>query len=218
MKKLIYLILIISCAACSKQNATYYDFIRGGAITYTGKADSVKAFGGRDRMLLSWLLTSDQNIRYCKVFWNFGGDSLTLPVVKTAWTDTIRTYIDHLPEGTYNFTVYTYDSVGHHSVGSQAIGNAYGEIFMSTLHNKPVRALTKTGNTLTVIWVGKDAKCLGTQWNFTGTDAQAHTYVAPQRDTTIITGVDMKSPVSYRSLFVPEANAIDTFYTDYKTL
>lgn len=224
MKKLIYLAIItcvVICCACSKENGTYYDFIRNGAAIYTGKADSVKVFGGNGRVMVQWLLTSDQNIRYCKVFWNFGGDSLSVPVVKSEKTDTIRTVIDNLAEGTYNFTVYTYDSAGNHSVPNQAIGNSYGSIFVSTIMNKPFRTAkpNATKDTLTVIWVGRDAKCLGTEWMFTGKkDAQLHHYFAPQADTTRIGGIDTDSPASYRSLFVPEPNAIDTFYTDYKSL
>jgi hypothetical protein len=215
---LVGLLLVVLFSACSKQNSTYYDFIKTGPVTYTGKADSVKAYAGNGRILLSWLLTSDQTIKTCKVFWNFGADSLTVPVIKTINTDTIRVFIDSLSEGTYDFTVYTYDSLGHHSVGSQAIGNSYGDIFISTIAQKPVRSFTKGTSAVTVVWVGKDARCLGTEWNYTGSDQQAKDYFSPRQDTTFLTSVKVSSPVSYRSLFIPEPNAIDTFYTDYKSL
>jgi hypothetical protein len=220
MKYLTFL-AIFSCVlltACSKMNATYYDFIKDGPLVYTGKADSVTAHAGNGRVMLSWLLTSDQTIKTCKVFWNFGADSMMVPVTKTAHTDTIRTYINNLNEGTYNFTVYTYDSAGHHSVGSEAIGSSYGAIFMSSLAAKPVRSFTKDATSAKVIWVGKDARCLGTEWSYTNTDQQPYDYFSSRQDTTILTSCDVNSPVTYRTLFVPEPDAIDTFYTDYKLL
>src|SRR5688572_27282354 len=90
-------------SSCSKIDGTYADFIKDGTITYTGKADSVKAFAGEGRIMLSWLLTSDQTITACKVFWNFGADSMFVPVTKTIKTDTVKVYIDNLNEGGYNF-------------------------------------------------------------------------------------------------------------------
>jgi len=201
-------------------NDTYYDFIKDGPVTYTGKADSVKAFAGNGRVMLSWLLTSDQTITGCKVYWNFNADSMVLPFAKTAGTDTVTVYIDSLREGAYNFTVYTYDAAGHRSVGSEAIGNVYGPVFLSTLSNRPVRSVTwdTAASTVHVTWVGQDLKCLGTEWQYTGTDHLPRHFFSPMGDTSVIADCDFGSPVAYRSLFIPEVNAIDTFYTDYKPL
>lgn len=223
MKFLRYSIACLSLvilASCSKMKDNYYDFIKNGPIVYTGKADSLKAFAGKRRVMLSWLLTSDQTIAGCKVFWNFGLDSLDVPVVKTAGTDTVKVYIDDLDEGSYNFVIYTYDKAGHRSVGSEVIGNAYDSIFMSTLTNKPVRSVKKEAalSKITVVWVGRDAKCLGTEWDYTGSDQSAQHLFAPLADTTVITSCDVNKPVAYRTLYVPEQNAIDTFYTAYKPL
>ncbi|WP_165806549.1 DUF4998 domain-containing protein [Chitinophaga parva] len=222
MKKLVFLMSwgCLLLGACNKMDATYDKFIKDGPVTYTGKADSVQVFGGHNRVLVNWWISSDQTIRSCKVFWNFGQDSLRVPVMKTAGTDTVKAYVNNLAEGTYSFTVYTYDAAGHHSVGTNAIGQAYGDIFQSTLAGKPFRTATKNAadNSIRVIWVGKDAKCLGTEWHFTGTDQREHDYFAPQADTTFIDGCDLTKPVSYRSLYVPDQHAIDTFYTDYKSL
>ena len=218
MKHIIACLIFFAFASCTKMDANYAGFIKNGPIIYPGKADSVKAFAGYGRVMLSWMLTSDQTITGCKVFWNFGADSLVVPVVKTVKTDTIKVYINNLSEGAYNFTVYTYDAAGNRSVGSQSIGNIYGPVFMSTLFNRPVRSVSKVMDSVKITWVGRDARCLGTEWNFTGTNQEPGHYFSPVGDTSLITSCDIKQGVSYRSLFVPEVNAIDTFYTDYKTL
>lgn len=211
---------LLVLGACSKMNATYYDFIKAGPVTYTGKADSVKAFAGNGRVLLSWLLTADQTITGCKVFWNFGADSMVIPVTKTMNTDTVKVYINNLNEGAYNFTVYTYDKAGHTSVGSQAFGNVYGPIFISTLTNRSIRSVKKNtaSSSINITWVGLDSKCLGTDWRYTGMDHLPQRSFSAIGDSTVISSCDLNSPVTYRSLFIPEVNAIDTFYTDYKSL
>jgi hypothetical protein len=212
--------LFLLCA-CSKMNASYYDFIKDGPITYPGKADSVKALAGKGRVMLRWLLTSDQTVTGCKVFWNFGADSMNIPVNKTTGTDTVGVYINSLNEGSYNFIVYTYNKDGQHSIGSETIGNVYGPVFNTTLSNRPARSIDRdaASSTITVTWVGLDPKCLGTEWHYTGADHQPQHFFAPANDTiTVIANCDPGSPVSYRSLFIPEPQAIDTFYTDYKPL
>jgi hypothetical protein len=213
-------LIVVAMASCSKMDSGYAGFIKDGPIIYPGKADSLKAFAGKGRIRLRWLLTSDKTLTTCKVFWNFGGDSLVIPVTKGAGVDTITAYINNLYEGSYNFIVYTYDKSGHRSVGTEIIGYAYGDLFQSIIANRPIRSSKKEAalSKVTVIWVGRDAQCLGTEWKYTGTDQQPKQFYSPIGDTTFITSCNVNNPVSYRSLFVPEPNAIDTFYTDYKSL
>jgi hypothetical protein len=220
MKQLIYLGIIIAMVSCSKQDRSYYDFIKNGAIVYTGKADSLKAFSGNERVVLNWVLASDQNITGCKIFWNFKADSLVIPVKKSPRPDTIKVSINNLPEGSYNFEVFTFDKEGHTSIGTETIGNSYGASFQSTLSNRPIRTSTKVTatNSINITWVGKDDKCLGTEWSYTGKDQQMKRYFSAQGDTTLISSCDLTKPVTYRTLFIPEKQAADTFYTDFKAL
>lgn len=228
MKRLIYLgamISMIALASCSKeQDRTYYDYIKDGAIVYTGRADSLKAFAGDGRVMLKWYLPSDQNITGCKIFWNFGADSLIMAVKKSPKPDTIQVPIS-LQEGSYNFEVVTFDKQGHTSIKAEAIGNSYGANFKATLSNRPIRTFTKVtaSNSINIAWVGKDDKCLGTEWSYTGRDQQPKRYFSrqvtgDQADTTLISSCDLTKPVTYRTLFAPETQAVDTFYTDYKAL
>jgi hypothetical protein len=207
-------------ASCSKQDRSYYDFIKNGAIVYTGKADSLKAFGGNERVVLNWVLASDQNITGCKIFWNFKADSLVIAVKKSPRPDTIEVSINNLPEGSYNFEVFTFDKEGHTSIGTETIGNSYGASFRSTLSNRPIRTSQKVTatNSINITWVGKDDKCLGTEWSYTGKDQQLKRYFSAQGDTTLISSCDLAKPVTYRTLFIPEKRAADTFYTDFKAL
>ncbi|WP_295125191.1 DUF4998 domain-containing protein [uncultured Chitinophaga sp.] len=222
MKRLIFLgaaIGFISMASCSKMDAHYGDFIKDGAKIYTGKADSLTAAGGKGRVILSWILFSDQNITGCRVLWNFGADSLIIPVKRSLHPDTIKLPIE-LAEGAYNFTVYTFDSKGNGSVGAEVIANSYGAAFQSSILPRTLRSADKqaAAGTISITWVGREEKCIGTEWQFTGKDNLPKTHFSPLGDTTMLSGCDVSKPVSYRSVYLPEKNAVDTFYTGYKPL
>lgn len=226
MQQLKYIKLWIACLAlcatfsCGKEHFNYEHFIRNGPIVYPGRADSVVALAGKERMLLSWAVPSDLNITGYKVFWNFNADSLSVPERKPAGGDSVSVYINNLPEGSHSFTVYAYDKEGHRSVGTEAIGNVYGSIFSSTIFNRPFSSLKRdtSSSALLVAWVGLDPKCIGTEWLYTGTDGLTTSFFSPIGDSTIITSCDVAQSISYRSFFLPEPNAIDTFYTAFKSL
>lgn len=222
MKRLIYLgaaLGFITLASCSKMDEHYKDFIKDGAKVYTGKADSLQAAGGKGRVVLSWILFSDQNITGCRVLWNFGADSLVIAVKRSSHPDTIQLPIE-LAEGAYNFTVYTFDNKGNGSVGADAIGTSYGAGFQSSILPRTLRTVNKQAavGKINITWVGREDKCIGTEWTFTGVDNRPRTYFSPLGDTTMLSGCDVDQPVSYRSVYLPEKAAADTFYTDYKQL
>lgn len=212
--------LLLMAAACGKKYYHYDNYIKNGPIVFPGRPDSVVALAGKGRVLLKWAVPTDMNIIGYKAFWNFGTDSLPVPGRTPSGTDSVRQYVSNLPEGAYSFTVYAYDKEGHRSVGASTIGNVYGSIFSSIIYNRPVRTKTLDAKTskVSIAWVGLDAKCIGTQWNYTGTDGAVASFFSPIGDSTFITSCNVALPITYRSLFLPESKAIDTFYTDYKPL
>lgn len=213
------LVLVIA-VSCKKDYHNYEHYITNGPIVYPGRADSVIASAGKERVLLSWSVPSDLNIVDYKVFWNFGSDSLSIPGRKPVTGDSIKIYIDDLVEGGYSFTVHSYDKEGRRSVGTQAFGNVYGSTFTSTIFNRPIRSFKRDTvmSRVTIAWVGLDAKSIGTEWNYTATDGRPASFFSPIGDSTIITGCNVVQPILYRSLFLPETKAIDTFFTTFISL
>jgi hypothetical protein len=212
--------VLLAAVSCKKEYHNYEHFISNGPIVYPGRPDTVIALAGKNRILLKWPVPTDLNIVSYKVFWNFGTDSLPVAGRKPGAGDSVEAYIDNLADGSYSFTVYTYDKEGRRSVGAQTFGNVYGDIFSSTIFNRPIRTkkLDAGASKVTIAWVGLDAKCIGTEWNYTDTGGAAAGFFSPLGDSTYIMSCDVTQPVSYRSLFLPEANAIDTFYTEFKPL
>lgn len=214
--KLVVLVLGLSMmAACSKMDHTYKPIIKNGEVIYTGKADSVRGYPGKERIRLSWLLISDPKISFCKVFWNNGKDSVTIPVNRTDGIDTIRTLIDHLKEGTYTFKIYSGDEQGHQSVASSISVNAYGAQYQATLYERPYDDVRWTDGMTTILWEHAAGGLTGSELTYTNTSGDdVQLYIPAGADTTRIDDLKEGSRIKYRTLFMPDSNAVDTFYTD----
>lgn len=229
-----FLILVGSFLfSCSKMNDTYKEFIKTGEIVYTGKVDSLKAFPGKNRIKLFWLLVSDPKISKNVIYWNDKADSVVLNVVKTANTDTIIAIINTLPEQTFTFQVYTYDNFGHSSVKSEVIGRSYGDNYNNSLYNRPLSTAiynTVTKNTA-ITWFGVSAQAVILEMTYTDNSDVIQTVTEipildnnfpdrPKTFTPITNLPNFKKGTSfkYRTGYKPTPLCIDTFYTSWTTL
>ncbi|HVI47498.1 MAG TPA: DUF4998 domain-containing protein [Chitinophaga sp.] len=230
---LLLIIIIVLLYACSKMNDTYKGFLQGGEILYTGKVDSLKAFPGKNRTLLTWLLVSDPKITKCRVFWNRKADSTEITVRRSPVTDTIKVMLDNLKENTYTFQVYTYDNMGHSSVKEEVIGNVYGEVYLSTLSNRPLKTARYDAakKEAALQWYGVNNQVVSVEISYTtsaGTTKQliqvADSIPAnpldPLEFRTTLKLPDYKPgiPFQYRTAYKPVKAAIDTFYTMHETV
>ncbi|GAA4307732.1 DUF4998 domain-containing protein [Compostibacter hankyongensis] len=194
---------------------TYEPIIKDGEIVYTGKADSVRAFSGKDRLALSWLL-SDPKITYCKLYWNGGADSLLVPVKQGSLTDSIHVMLDNMQEGTYTFTIYTGDDEGHRSVKSEVVGRVYGDQYAGTLSNRLMKDARWTDGEARLIWEHAVGSLAGAELSYTSTAGDVRQlFISPEADTIAIADLKEGSKLQYRTLFLPDSAAIDTFYTGY---
>jgi hypothetical protein len=203
-------------AACSKMDHTYSKIITDGEVIYTGKADSARAYPGNGRVALSWLLLSDPKITYCRVFWNEGKDSLKVPVTKTSGIDTIRVVIDSLAEGTYSFSIFTGDNEGHRSVETHIAAHVYGDQYADLLSNRTVEMARWTDGEMHIIWQHATSGVAGMELNYTDqADREQGLFILPGKDTTTIADYKEGTHFEYRTLYLPDTAAIDTFHTDF---
>ncbi len=231
MKKYIWGILGLGLlAACSKMEDNYQEYLKNGVIIYTAKVDSLKAFPGRNRIALSWLLVSDPKIDKCRVFWNSGKDSVTVPVQRSAGIDTINVVLDNLEENVFTFDVYTYDNTGNSSVKEEIIGTVYGDNYIASLYNRPVRKTTYQGGTkrAEIIWFGVNPQAVAVDIEYTNVNGdlvkKREVAVRPDPfkpmafpDTTRLADYKQGTSFRYRTAYKPVPTAIDTFYTAYDT-
>ncbi|MCZ4222639.1 DUF4998 domain-containing protein [Pedobacter rhodius] len=202
-------------SACTKMDA-YKDFGGGKEILYAGKPDSAIAFSGKNRLKLSWLRASDPKVVKTRIFWNNHKDS-----VEVAWSATTSKRIStiiNLAEGNYNFELYNYDAAGNHSVVSRCSGSVYGEVFQKSLFNRNLdNFYAKQFNlpyNAALSWSSSDAKSVGVEVTYkTSSGADKRVISEAKSNVTYLPDYDLTSPVSYRTMFLPDSAAIDTFFT-----
>ncbi|HTN19168.1 MAG TPA: DUF4998 domain-containing protein [Pelobium sp.] len=230
---LICIIGLAIIASCSKMDDNYKEFVKGGEIVYLGKADSVQTFSGKNRIKVTWLLLSDPKINKSVIYWNEKQDSLVVPIERSSGIDTVSVFLENMAEQTYNFEIYNYDSSGHSSVKQEAIGTVYGDNYASSLTNRSFAEATyKVADKSALInWYGAATEAVIVEIVFTDTDGKERTIkesrsVAPVNPInpytfpveTVLSKYKKGTTFKYRTGYLPKAMAIDTFYTDYKTV
>jgi hypothetical protein len=212
-------VAVLGCflAACTKSD-DYKKYSKDGEMIYPAKADSVIVSPGRNRLQLSWV-TTDGRIKYYRVLWNNGADSVDVPVVRTNTgnaADTMRVLLHPLDEANYSFTIYSFDSDGHRSVKTEVEEAVYGNNYESTLLGRGLRkAEVIYGNQYaTFMWAMGDSTDVGVKVTYTDNNNQLQTWVIPaDEDTSKIPNYKPGTDFSYVTFFKPVPGAIDTFYS-----
>jgi hypothetical protein len=206
---------LLQLFSCGEMEDVHKEFIKDGEIVYPGKADSLKAHSGAYRLRLSWLLLADPSVKKAKIYWNNRADSLEVKIERSRGVDTVSVLIDKLQERSYTFEVYTFDAENNISVRSEVLGTAYGEIYRHALLNRVISKHAAAGTTLQLIWQAPEASALGQEITFKNKSGVVQVQRSiSAKDTTFLENFDPKTPLTYRTIFLPAPAAIDTFYTD----
>ncbi|WP_158995648.1 DUF4998 domain-containing protein [Mucilaginibacter sp. L196] len=215
------LVLIIS--ACTKMDNYKNIYMKGGAIIYPAKLDSVQAFSGKNRVKITGLFTADPSIVKYKVFWNSRQDSIEVPVKRTNSVDTAKVIIPNLPEGLMSFEIRTYDAQGHISIPVTLSANVYGDLYQSSLTNRAIvdAGIQSDGSAL-ITWadVNTAAGIINMEIKYSDNNGKAHDTLVtsvPTGLTTSLPNFKVGNTISYRTSYLPNPTAIDTFYVAYQT-
>lgn len=211
--------LAVGFSACSEMD-DYKDYVEGGEITYTGKIEDVEAHPGHNRILLTGLLKSDPKITAVKLYWNSKDDSLITPINRTSAVDTVRLLLENMEENVHNFTFYTVDAQGNLSIPENQTGKVYGDRYLASLNNRLIESAEMTDTGVVVNWAeaGYLDGLIATEVLYTDeNDNQFSIFqdANSDEDEMILKGYKSGTTFSYRSLFMPDTMAIDTFYTSY---
>src|SRR5690606_35148691 len=95
-------------------------------------------------------------------------------------------------------------------------GMVYGRQFQNGILNRLVSEGTLSGaGRLDIVWLGAVEKGVGTEISYRMLDGSNRTSFVPMSSATTVLN-DVAGDIKYRTLFLPEATAIDTFYTEWE--
>ncbi|GEC70952.1 protein of unknown function [Flavobacterium flevense] len=212
-------ILIVLVHSCSSNADDYLKFTEGGAISYTGKMDSLKILPGRDRIKIEGLIISDPKVSELRVYWDTKKDSVVIPINRTSGVDMVSTFIENLPENIYNFEVKTFDAKGNSSVSQYITAQTYGTRYQASLTDrKIVNSSLSSDLSLTINFATMDLTtgAFATEIVYTDGSDVEHTITVPvTQNQLVVPNYKIGSKFKQRSLFLPVKTAIDTFYTDF---
>ncbi|WP_295128728.1 DUF4998 domain-containing protein [uncultured Chitinophaga sp.] len=205
-------------AACRDMDDNYKDYIVNGGITYPGKPQKVSLHPGNNRAMLQWLKGTDPKVVKARIFWNNYTDSVELDMPSKG--DTVNYTFATLPEGDYTFNIRTYDEKNNASIPVEISGRVFGATYGGTLLNRPVSAseLAFSGS-LKIGWGSPDtvngAFAMEVKYiNVAG--AETITRFGIKETNTEITDFKPGGTYEFRTLFLPDSLAIDTFYTPFQ--
>jgi len=205
-------------AACKKQDHYYKEFIDNGEIVYVGKADSVVTHSGNNRILLHWKI-NDPNMTQMKVYWNEGADSAVLQGDQVSHPDSIGLIIDHLEERLYRFELVSLDGRGNRSIRVAAEGQVYGEQYQSTLLNRLLSQVVYQNQEATISWQSAEQGMVRTELYYQDTGGKEKVVHVPKDVNSLtLSQVPPMATITYRTAFIPDSLAIDTFFTTYETI
>lgn len=218
MKKLLFIIIpvLIFFIGCDDVNSFHEDYIKDGEIIYSVKPDSTAAFSGQNRVLIRVGFETAPYISKIKIDWREGAESKTFDVAGENDSVSYEFLIDNLDEESYVFDIYSIDKDGHRSVKVNEFTAAYGDKYIATLQNRSIKSVSSIAflNSLTIEWQPAKSGLLFSDLSYTNINNELIVVrVIPDEESTIFDDCDLTKEVSYKSAFVPEKLAIDTFYT-----
>lgn len=205
-------------ASCTKED-DFKKFIADGEITYPARVDSVIVRPGNKRVQLRLALGSDPSITKIKAYWNNRADSTEVSVARTGGyaKDTIDVLISNLNEGVYNFDVFTFNANNNKSVVAHATGSVYGDSYASTIANRAIKSISQdvAGN-IVITWQSPLAGEKSIELKYKDSNGAEKIINTPQGAmSTQIADYQGETILSYRSVFLPDSNAYDTFSKEY---
>ncbi len=207
------ILLYLMLQSCSKMNDLHDQYLEEGEVIYAAKVDSVEAVPGKNRILLNSLIQS-QRIETVRIFWNDYADSAGVQVSNQ--TGIFPKLLEDLEEKSYIFQLVSIDKFGNESLPFEVDGTVYGDNFQSSLSNRVMTKATVVNGEMTIDWSGAVDYGIFCTLAYQNQEGEQVTKEVPVSEPeTILT--DWGSDLTYNTAFVPEAGAIDTFYTDYKT-
>jgi len=210
---LVFIILILLCASCKRQESIYEGLIVPGGKTYPGQALGVSIRPGDERIQISWRQSVDPKVVKARILWNNGDVAMTEEIDITPDMTTISHIIDPIPENDYSFTIHTYDADENRSIPVEVLGKVYGERYRNSLNNRGIKSALYDGRYLLLTWLDAVSTEIRVELSYTDFKGNKKSVtVSPSDSETLIEEFDNSQPLRYVSIHKPVSSSLDEFY------
>lgn len=218
--KLIYKFFLISMVifsvySCDNFMDIHEEYIKDGEITYSTRMDSVVFVAGKERILFRGWIYNGVNVEKVIIKWNNGLDSVNIPVQLNTEMDSIELILSDMIEKSYTFDIYTVDNFGNRSLTVTDFGASYADTYLSTLIDRRIKDISLTDKTGGIEWFNAPEGLIFNEVRYTQSNGEKVTMRVPDSlYSTVLTPQPLAGSVlEYRSLYIPESESVDTFYT-----
>lgn len=201
-----FIIAAVGMVSCGDLYETHEEYLKMGEEVYVGKADSLEANGGFNRVELRWQLNADPKIATCEISWN----GCTEPVVVEAdRSQKVMSTIIDLKEGNYIFSIVVKSASGKKSLAQTISGTSYGENYQGRLVQRSISSVEATPEGATINWLPEEG-CVAVTIEYTNNKGE-HKVVRTDGETssTFIDDYVPGSEYTVTSFYKPELYAID---------
>ncbi len=213
----VFVISVLFFTSCDDFMDVHKEYIEGGEIIYAPKPDSVNFIAGEGRILFNCRTYNAPNVRSVDVYWNDRLDSLIIPVELSTGYDSISVILDNMEEKSYTFNIQTTDNFGHKSLFVTSFGTSYGDTYRATLNDRGIKSLSLSDKEGTIEWYSAPLHLVRNEIRYIKNDGSQTTVKISSIDNLAkLPDVKPGSTFEYRSLYIPEEVAIDTFATAWK--
>ncbi len=210
------LILCVSTVlfSCNDMLDNIQPYLDRGETVYVGKADSISAISGRNRIKLEVFLKSGFSQSLCQVTRiDADGESAVeeIPVIRESGKQKLTMEFDNLKEGQHDFEVVLKDDAGNTSLIVPATGYSYGAFYESTLMNRRYSSVSLEDDIMTINWKSIE-RAEYTVLNYTDIEGEiSSVQISPDEMTTVIDDATLGSEFTWSTYYKPTENSLDVF-------
>jgi len=204
-------------ASCDDFMDVHEEYIKGGEIIYAPRTDSTAFIAGKERILFRVWLFNSPNVKTVDLYWNARADSLIIPVTPSTGLDSIDIILPDMGEKSYTFDIRTTDIYGNKSLWDNNFGNSYGSEYVETLMERRFKGIRGLQDGANITFYTGIEGMVRTEVRYETNNGEQKV-VSTSRTDNLVFCPDAKAGTEFefRSLFIPEELAIDTFALDWK--
>ncbi len=214
---IVFPLFLIWMASCDDMNSIHQKYYDWGEDIYTGAVDSVKAYGGYERVRFDWEINADPRIEKTIIYWNQRADSVIIEVNRT---ESGRLYVSHMlenmDEGSYIFEFITGDNKGHFSMPREVVVLIYGESYSQLLKNRRIVSIAKQlDGSMIIQWdpiASTEIQYTTVLYEVDGVERSIR--VENDATETVLEGLNTNDVIRVSTTYLPEG-ALDELHAPY---